>query len=623
MGLLCVGFLPAADSVAPDTSGDSLLTGKYWVRQVIYTLNSKGGPATAFGISGAITFDGKGKYSFTGQEADTITGKVSPLSRNATYRVGVTGIASLDSLIFPINSTNEIVYGGVGANGIFTGSATEGNNNDMFIAIPAGTSSATSSLSGNFWIGHMDQPGGNPAKARNSLFKVNADGKGGLGPVSLIGRDQAQPASTSGKPLSFTVAAPSYTILSDGTGTITFPPPAGVTASGALFGGTKTLYVSADGNYVLGGDPAGYDIFFGFRPLTATTQAATSAAYFGVYYYSSVDTDASDPTNVYFVSENGSINAFQNLKEFWHQRTSPFNDYSYDFNYDSDNHTVSSDGTYSNSYYQTIVSGDGQAVMIVGASTDFTLLVAVHAPSVPTSSVFLNPLGILNAASFAPVTTPISPGELITLFGSNLANTTAVVQAPPFANSLGGVQVLINDRPSAVYAVSATQVSAIVPYATSGSYAKIQVINNGKASNIVTLYLRDCSPGVFAIPATGSGAGAILHANYQLVTSANPAKQGEVILIYLTGLGLVKPSVPDGAAGPVSPLSYTISDVTTFFGGDAGVTQYQGLAPGLAGLYQLNVQIPKDAPIGGQIQLDVKGNLCESAQIRIPIVAGP
>ena len=133
---------------------------------------------------------------------------------------------------------------------------------------------------------------------------------------------------------------------------------------------------------------------------------------------------------------------------------------------------------------------------------------------------------------------------------------------------------------------------------------------------------RACSPGIFAVSQAGDGYGAITHANFQVVSSSNPAKQGEVVLVYLTGLGSVKPAVTDGAAGPTSPLSVTSGTFAVDFGGDTGTIQYAGLAPGFAGLYQVNVQIPKDAPTG-DVYVDIGGPGCYAAQIQIPIVKGP
>ena len=56
------------------------------------------------------------------------------------------------------------------------------------------------------------------------------------------------------------------------------------------------------------------------------------------------------------------------------------------------------------------------------------------------------------------------------------------------------------------------------------------------------------SPGIFTLPPGGIGSGAVLHADYTVVSEANPAKPGETIQIFLTGLGKVSGNVPAGAA---------------------------------------------------------------------------
>src|SRR5258706_15090955 len=110
--------------------------------------------------------------------------------------------------------------------------------------------------------------------------------------------------------------------------------------------------------------------------------------------------------------------------------------------------------------------------MIVGLATDYSFMVGIHAPPAGSGDVFLNPLGVLNAASFSPITFPVSPGELLTLFGTNLANSTATAATLPFLSSLPGVPGMINDPPAPVSAVTAGQVSAIVPSAPSRPHGK-------------------------------------------------------------------------------------------------------------------------------------------------------
>ena len=125
----------------------------------------------------------------------------------------------------------------------------------------------------------------------------------------------------------------------------------------------------------------------------------------------------------------------------------------------------------------------------------------------------------------------------------------------PFPTTLGNVQVTVNGVAAPIYYVSPTQVSVIVPYGVTGTIAQFQVNNNRTLSNNVTMAIGATAPGVFTVPPGGLGYGAILHADYSLVTPQNPAQIGETVQVYLTGLGAVSPTISDGAAGPSGTLS--------------------------------------------------------------------
>jgi uncharacterized protein (TIGR03437 family) len=85
----------------------------------------------------------------------------------------------------------------------------------------------------------------------------------------------------------------------------------------------------------------------------------------------------------------------------------------------------------------------------------------------------------------------------------------------------------------------------------------------------------------------------ILHgADYSLVTSENPAVDGEVLLIYATGLGPVSNTPVDGTPAPDTPLAVTRTAPQITIGGEAAPVLWSGLAPGFVGLYQINVQVP-------------------------------
>ncbi|MDQ6758822.1 MAG: hypothetical protein M3Z32_03010, partial [Acidobacteriota bacterium] len=189
---------------------------------------------------------------------------------------------------------------------------------------------------------------------------------------------------------------------------------------------------------------------------------------------------------------------------------------------------------------------------------------------------------------------------------------------------LGGVQVTVNGRPAPLFFVSAQQINALVPFDLTEDYATFRVINNGVSSNPVTVYAGNSSPAVFTQPPDGVSSAAALHSDFSLVNSNNPARRGETILIYLTGLGTVKPAVADGAAGPSRAPFSMITARAPFvsFSNVEGTVSFAGLAPGLAGLYQINVQVPNTANTGTQIlSIDTPEALNEEATISIGAAA--
>ncbi|HMD47539.1 MAG TPA: hypothetical protein VKG79_00515, partial [Bryobacteraceae bacterium] len=156
---------------------------------------------------------------------------------------------------------------------------------------------------------------------------------------------------------------------------------------------------------------------------------------------------------------------------------------------------------------------------------------------------------------------------------------------------------LVNGIAAPVYLVSQSQISALIPYEIADQpFATFQVVANGSKSNMVTVYVDNSSPGIYTLTENGIGAGAILHADYTEVSDSSPAKPGETVIMFLTGLGPVTPGVADGAAAPGSPVSKSVeaANIGVFLGGSFVPSNvlFAGLAPGFAGLYQVNFTVP-------------------------------
>jgi uncharacterized protein (TIGR03437 family) len=251
------------------------------------------------------------------------------------------------------------------------------------------------------------------------------------------------------------------------------------------------------------------------------------------------------------------------------------------------------------------VASTGQTFVTTGVdasdSNSYEIYFGSRMPVQTASGVFLNPLGVLNSASFAPAGYPISPGGFVTMFGS-FGRQMVSASAFPFPTLLGGVQVTINGLPAPLYFASPSQINCVVPYGATGSTATIVVTADGVKSNSVEVPLAASAPGIFSFSQNGLGDGTVQHANFTSVTAASPAAPGEIVQVYLTGLGAVSPAVQDGAAAPSKePFSRVTAPVNVYVGGAlvSNVT-FKGLTPGLASLYQLNIQIPASVGAGAQ-----------------------
>jgi len=203
-------------------------------------------------------------------------------------------------------------------------------------------------------------------------------------------------------------------------------------------------------------------------------------------------------------------------------------------------------------------------------------------------------VNIVNAAS--GLGSSISPGEIVTIYGTGLGPATPVVAQPGangFGTSAGGTTVSFGGTAGVVLYASATQVNAIVPYeVAAGGAADVTVSFQGQNYTASTVPIASTAPGVFTLDATGQGGAAAVNQNGTINGPNAPAALGSTVAFYLTGEG---PTSPTGINGKLAtaPVPFPQFGVTATIGGQAAVVTYAGGAPGeVAGLMQVNVVIP-------------------------------
>jgi uncharacterized protein (TIGR03437 family) len=215
----------------------------------------------------------------------------------------------------------------------------------------------------------------------------------------------------------------------------------------------------------------------------------------------------------------------------------------------------------------------------------------------------INNNGVVSVDSTFPI---VSPNSWITIYGTNLASTTATWNGTtyPIPTKLGGVAVTIDSLPANLWYVSPTQINAQVPndpvnvgtvvpisVSTAGGTATASISLGVVAPSFNLFSSKYPAAVVFTSGPGNSGQGFdYIGPSGAFAFPSRPVMPGEVVVLYGTGFGPTNPVVPAGQAysGSGAPLG-TLPNIN--IGSATGVTINFGgvVAPGL---YQFNVVVP-------------------------------
>lgn len=240
-----------------------------------------------------------------------------------------------------------------------------------------------------------------------------------------------------------------------------------------------------------------------------------------------------------------------------------------------------------------------------------------------TTAPYYTQASIANTA--AAVANYYAPNTLVTVYGVNLAFVTAALTVDEIAGGMlptalpgTGVRVLINSLLADIYYVSPGQINLLIPnYLTAGP-ATFQVEVDGLAGPAIPITLSPVAPAMYEIG--GSATISATHLNGQTVTADSPAQPGEEVVLYATGLGPTLPQqlpnqLPAAAATLATPGFQVCLNGTPV---DPSLILYAGVTPGYAGLYQVNVVLPADAPQNPELQIGWSGQM-SPPQLYLPV----
>lgn len=211
---------------------------------------------------------------------------------------------------------------------------------------------------------------------------------------------------------------------------------------------------------------------------------------------------------------------------------------------------------------------------------------------------------VVNAATWQPG--GVAPGEMVIVGGANLgpdALTQSSATDGRLPTALGSTTVYFDEEAAPVLWASKNQVAVLVPWSVTGRAATfVSVFSRGTRSAPISIPVQAASPGLFTSSGTGQGQAAALNEDNSPNSPANAAERGSILVLYGTGEGLATPTLPIGSVVDAGSLPRPLLPVAVRIGGADAAVEYAGAVPGSpAGLLQINVRVPSEAPAGDAV----------------------
>ena len=269
---------------------------------------------------------------------------------------------------------------------------------------------------------------------------------------------------------------------------------------------------------------------------------------------------------------------------------------------------VDSTGLAVGDYTATVTfSVDGYSGPGVPVEVALSVKPAVQGSQTPS----LSTAGMVSSANFGAQA--LAPGGLFTIFGSNLATTTAHAGSAPLPTNLGGTEVVVNGRRAPLMFVSPTQINAQFP--VDAAFGRGGVIVRTGLGQSLTIFMEsaEAAPQLF----TDGGRAIAVNQDGAMNSATTPARGGSLVTVFLTGQGPVNPPVASGQPGPSAPLAEVTLPVIAEIGGQPVDIQFFGLAPGFVGLAQANLWIPTGISGNLPVRITIGGQVSNTGVIAV------
>jgi len=217
---------------------------------------------------------------------------------------------------------------------------------------------------------------------------------------------------------------------------------------------------------------------------------------------------------------------------------------------------------------------------------------------------------IRNAASFS---TDLAPGTIAALLGANLSQGEQQLTRFPVPTTMNLTTVRVNGTAVPLLYVSRNQINFQLPYSLVPGPITVTVTHvTSTGEPVSSSDATATAPGLFSLTGNGAGEGAVRIAGSGLIARpanegfSRPARRGEVVEIYATGLGRLDFPPRIGEPAPSSPPARTLEIPEVTIGGARAEVLYSGLTPGAIGLYQINARIADTAQTGVAVPVIIR-----------------
>jgi uncharacterized protein (TIGR03437 family) len=192
------------------------------------------------------------------------------------------------------------------------------------------------------------------------------------------------------------------------------------------------------------------------------------------------------------------------------------------------------------------------------------------------------------------------PGELVSIYGTNLGPTTPVeVKTGALPTTLGGTEVMFNETAVPIRYASKYRLDVQVPYLVGvPGDVWITVKYSGASSTPVSITTQTAKPGLFTLSPSGLGQAQAVNADGTANGTNNRAPRGSEVTVYASGLGLTAPPIQAGQVPPSKPTPIAYYTVTATVAGQPATVVDASLVPDKPGVYAVRIVVPESAPLG-------------------------